>query len=145
LCDQNLGRLAKWLRIMGFDAEFMPFWDRAKMRSATACGRVVLTRRKKMVDQKGFYVVDDDNIMNQLQRIEERFHLRSKRRPFSRCCICNIELVSVEPQEVHGLVPEYVYSTQETFARCPSCRKIYWKGTHIAKSIDLINRIGGKQ
>ncbi len=69
--------------------------------------------------------------------------LDSQARPFSRCIECNEALEPVKKEEVYGVVPHHVYNTQPAFSRCPSCRKVYWKGTHwqqMKEKMDLVGR-----
>jgi len=139
LCDQNLGRLARWLRMLGFDAAFMRKWDRAVIEKATSEGRIFLTRKRSMAREKGCTVVESDHLQEQLSFLNRAFSLHEKIQPFSRCSICNLPLKCVKADDVKNQVPEYVYATHREFARCPGCLRIYWKGTHPDRSLDLFN------
>ena len=141
LCDQNLGRLAKWLRIMGFDTTYMCIWDEEIIEKALSDERIVLTRFRKMAGRKDFYVIKSDHIREQLSQVERLFALSSKTKWFSRCNVCNENLICAKSYDVKDRVPEYVYATQEDFAQCPKCSRIYWKGTHLEKSMETINSI----
>ena len=138
LCDQNLGRLVKWLRILGFDTVYLACWDDARVRDAIAEGRSVLTRRKAMAARSGMVYIGEDRVEAQVREVSRVFDLGRTARPFSRCTLCNGVLVRVSREEARGRVPEYVYTTQEAFAQCPACRRIYWRGTHFHHAGDVV-------
>ena len=141
LCDRNLGRLAKWLRIMGFDTTSMCVWDEDILEEALAEERIVLTRIRKMARRKDCIVIESDHIREQLSQVDRLFDLFSQTKWFTRCNVCNENLLCAKPYDVKDRVPEYVYATQEEFAQCPKCSRIYWKGTHPEKSMETINSI----
>lgn len=141
LCDPNLGRLAKWLRIMGFDTEYMHHWDKNMQHEALKAGRTVLTRSRKMARKRNHILIESDHIREQLAQVDSVFALGAKAQWFTRCNVCNETLICAKPSDVKDLVPEYVYTTAKEFARCPRCLRIYWKGTHPEKSMETINSI----
>lgn len=134
LCDQNLGRLARWLRIMGFDAEYMREWDDTRIEQARSSGRIFLTRRRSMASKEGCIVIESDHIDKQIAFLDRTLGLKENIQPFSRCSICNLSLKYAKADDVKNQIPEYVYATHETFARCPGCSRIYWRGTHPDRS-----------
>lgn len=140
LCDQNLGRLARWLRIMGFDAEYMRGWDRKRIEQARSSGRILLTRRRSFVSQEGCIVIESDHLAEQIAQLDQALNLEEKVQPFSRCSICNLPLKYVKADEVKNQVPEYVFATHGKFARCPRCSRIYWKGTHPARFMESLQK-----
>jgi uncharacterized protein len=139
LCDQNLGKLAKWLRILGFDAEFMSHWDKDFMEQAIQSGRIVLTRKGTLSEKRGMMFISHDHVQEQLQEVLAVLDLKCIKEPFTRCSICNVILQRATRDEVKGLIPEYVYDSHDVFAICPSCGRIYWKGTHISRMYDMIH------
>jgi uncharacterized protein with PIN domain len=141
LCDQNLGRLAKWLRIMGFDTTYTYSWDEHILEQAFSEERIVLTRIRKMARRKDCIVIKSDHVREQLLQVDRVLDLASKTTWFTRCNVCNETLVCAKPYDVKDRVPEYVYTTQEEFAQCPKCSRIYWKGTHLVNSMKTINDI----
>ena len=141
LCDQNLGRLAKWLRIMGFDTTYTRILNKDILENALSEERIVLTRIRKMARRKGCILIESDHVREQLLHLDRILDLASKTRWFTRCNICNETLICAKPYDVKDRVPEYVYLTQEEFARCPKCSRIYWKGTHLVNSMKTINAI----
>ncbi len=130
LCDQNLGRLARWLRIMGFDTELMKTWDDGMVSEALSSGRTILTRKRSLASRQGFMLVESDHVSEQAAFLAGSLGLGDRLRPFTRCSICNQPLKYVKPDDVKARVPEYVYSTQDRFGECPVCSRVYWRGTH---------------
>ena len=142
LCDQNLGRLAKWLRLMGFDTMYMHLWDDDMVKNALSSHRVVLTRAHNKELTDGYMVIRDDKINLQLKQVINALDLKGKAKPFSRCSICNEPLYPIGREEAKGYVPEYVFLTHDTFSKCPKCLRIYWRGTHMTRALDMINTLG---
>jgi len=91
-------------------------------------------------------LIREDNPFLQLQEVMRFFRLPvNKRQLFSRCLICNTPLESVDPTEVREEVPDYIYHTHQAFSRCPSCRKIYWAGTHYDHMAEAVERLGNER
>lgn len=139
LCDPNLGKLAKWLRILGFDTEYMSQWDEEFMENAIQSGRIVLTRKSLLSDNKGMVFISYDHVQEQLKELFAALDLKVIREPFTRCSLCNVILKNTTRAEVKGLIPDYVYDSHDNFAICPSCGRIYWKGTHVSHMYDMIH------
>ena len=138
IVDNNVGKLAKWLRIMGYDALFFTEEDDGKMvKVALAQNRVILTKdtqimRRRLVTSGRLraILVEDSDAKAQLQQIVEALKLDFQFRPFSICLECNQSLVERSKDEVRDLVPPYVFNAQSQYMECPSCHRIYWRGTH---------------
>lgn len=138
LVDINVGRLARWLRALGYDALFVrDIDDSALVRLALREGRIVLTRDthilKRRVVTSGrlkALLIEGELVWDQLRQVVAALSLDSAGRAFSRCIECNQPLEERLPADVEGLVPPYVFRTQQEYAQCPSCRRIYWQGTH---------------
>jgi hypothetical protein len=80
--------------------------------------------------------------MDQLVEVIRRTALRREGlRPFSRCLPCNEPIAAVAREEVAGTVPDYVLENQESFSRCPKCRRVYWPGSHTTRSLEKIKEI----
>ncbi|MBI4199054.1 MAG: Mut7-C RNAse domain-containing protein [Chloroflexi bacterium] len=139
LVDLNVGRLAKWLRAMGYDAVFVPgAGDSELVRLAQAQRRVLLTKdtsllRRRVVTsgQLRVLLVRGDYILDQLRHVVRELRLDAPR-DFSRCLECNVPLAFLAREVARGRVPTYVFATQEEFQECPTCGKVYWRGTHWA-------------
>jgi uncharacterized protein with PIN domain len=132
LADAMLGRLAKWLRILGYDALYDPSWDDAHLvRLARAEERILLTRDLELARRKGVRVlwVESETLELQLDQLHEELRVIALA-PWTRCPVCNSSLMAVLRDEAWGQVPPYVFATQAEFRLCPQCDRFYWPGTH---------------
>ena len=132
LLDGMLGRLAKWLRLLGYDTAYFPDLDDNELvRLARAQGRILLTRDGELTRRRGLnsLFVESEELEEQIQQVISELNLETER-PFSRCPVCNTPLQEVEKPSVKGRVPPYVFRTKEHFSLCPECDRIYWRGTH---------------
>jgi len=150
IADSMLGRLAKALRMLGFDVAYDPFAeDRELIRQAREDGRVMLTRDTGLMRRRDLprhVFVESDHVREQLAQVARELGLKlDQRAAFTRCIVCNEPLDEVAKELVREQVPPYVYRTQERFARCPGCGRIYWRGTHIAGMERKIEQFGGEQ
>jgi uncharacterized protein with PIN domain len=138
IVDNNVGKLAKWLRIMGYDALLFKEEDDGKMvKVALSQNRVILTKdtqimRRRLVTSGRLkaILIEDDEPKAQLRQIADTLCLDYQFRPFSICLECNQRLVERNKDEVCDLVPSHVFETQSLYMECPSCHRIYWRGTH---------------
>jgi uncharacterized protein len=137
IVDNNVGRLARWLRALGYDTLFInPIDDGELVEIARREGRVVLTKdtgifRRRLVasgEVKAIRVKGDD-WRQQLAQVVRELGLETAPR-FTRCLECNAPLEVRTRDEVRPHVPAFVYRTQEDFLACPSCGRHYWQGTH---------------
>jgi uncharacterized protein with PIN domain len=145
VADAMLGRLAKWLRLLGFDTRYAGRQSDHQIAAlARAEDRIVLTRDREMMRRKGIrcLYVDSQILEEQLAQVIETFGAPQARGP--RCSQCNEPLVPVSRAEVRPHVPPYVWETQSTFHRCPSCQRIYWPGTHWQQIEETIARLVGQ-
>lgn len=129
----NLGGAVTWLRVLGFDTHYMRKMDEEFLTRCLEEGRIFLTRNRKLGVRKGMtnaLVVFSDRPREQLAEIAQRLDLTKAPDFLSRCLRCNERLVRSERGEVAAEVPEFTFSTQQEFCRCPACRRIYWAGTH---------------
>ena len=130
-----LGKLARKLRILGFDTLYESSIEEEEVLEK-AKGRILLTRDKELYRRavsrgmKAFYV-KSDLWRSQLRELMLEFPLEREMKPFTRCPVCNSELVEVDREEVREEVPEYVYKSVDEFKKCPVCGRIYWRGTHV--------------
>ena len=136
--DNNVGKLAKWLRMMGYDTRFFDGSDDSHMISiALAEGRVILTRdtqimRRRLVTsgQLKAILIQSDNAEQQMRQVIDSLKLDCQFKPFSICLECNQPLLPRSKEQVKDLVPPYVFQTQVQYMECPNCHRIYWRGTH---------------
>jgi uncharacterized protein with PIN domain len=141
LCDNNLGRLAKWLRILGFDTLYMKNMRSDIVKEECLTGRVILTRSGKLSSQKGYFLIKSNRIAEQIKEVNDKFILNRQLMPFSRCIICNESLVSADNLKATGHVPDYVLNTVGSFRSCPNCNRFYWQGSHIKRVAETIQNI----
>ena len=130
-----LGRLATWLRLLGYDTAYpRNAADADLARLARSEERVLLTRDVELTRRRGVrcLLIESDQVFLQVQQVLTAFRLTTQD-AFSRCTVCNNSLVEVAKESVRGSVPPYVYDTQERFCRCTKCERIYWRGTHWAQ------------
>lgn len=138
--DAMLGGLARWLRILGYDAAYdESVEDEALVRRALEEGRRILTRDRRLPDEwrvEGVTLVDAEEPMEQLREVVMRLELRPRRSAaFTRCPECNAPLESADPAEVAPRVPDRVLEEQDRFRRCPGCGKVYWRGGHVRRML----------
>lgn len=138
--DGTLGKLAKWLRIFGYDTEIEHKEDNL-YRLANEEERIVITRkRNKLQYSKRIFVVGD-RLDVQLNQVISGLGLQLDATPVvGRCSVCNSVLIGIEKTEVDGKVPSYVQQNHHIFRRCPSCFRIYWPGSHLRRMEDFVKK-----
>jgi len=135
ITDRTLGKLAKWLRILGYDTVYYRgAIDRSMLEKGRRERRIVLTRRRDMAERQfagRMKIVMADGVTAQLREVIDELELAPSRDDlFTRCLSCNTCLHPADRQLVKGSVPPYVLQTQTDFRICSLCRRIYWPGTH---------------
>ena len=137
LADCNVGRLARWLRVLGYDAAFEPrLADPQVVARALAEGRVLLTRDADMMRRRvsrggavRAVLLEDDRVQEQVRQVIDELGLVPDR-ALSRCLDCHVELEPRPMAAVLERLPPHVRRTQCRFSQCPSCGRVYWPGTH---------------
>jgi uncharacterized protein len=137
LADCNVGRLARWLRVLGYDAAYEPFLPDARVVArALAEDRVLLTRDADMMRRRVIaggrvkaILLRYDNVQAQVRQVLDELDLNPQL-ALSRCLDCNAELQPREKMAVLDRLPPYVRATQERFSECPDCGRVFWPGTH---------------
>ncbi len=134
LVDFMLGRLCKWLRILGFDTAYFNSLNKSVIiYQSLKEGRILITRDHRLSKKKALQIVliDSDYYEKQIQQVIKELNLKiNPDKMFTRCCLCNTLLETIEKEKVQDKVPPFVYQTQVNFSYCPTCQKIYWPGTH---------------
>jgi uncharacterized protein with PIN domain len=143
--EKTLGRLAKWLRLLGFDTLFESERADEKFIDTLEKDRILLTRtqriRKRYADRKLIFVESDD-LQQQLNQVVAELGLKAEQtRPFSRCLQCNVPIVAVEKNLLRGRVPDYIFETNDRFNRCPQCDRIFWPGSHTRRGFEKIRHL----
>lgn len=145
IADATLGKLAKWLRLLGYDTVLFPKKaGREMLRLAVAEGRIVLTKRMDMLDRQFsgcLYFIADNDIGYQLDDVIYKFSLKiDKQKMFTICLKCNKKLNSIPAEEVRNLVPAYVFENCTEYNQCPSCLNVYWAGTHQRNALQFMEK-----
>lgn len=149
IVDSNAGKLARWLRIMGYDALFFKdIEDSILVDIALREGRVILTRDTQIMkrrvitkDQVKACLLQHDDPKKQLSQVITELKLDCYLKQFTRCLECNEELLSKTKEDIKELVPPYVFRTQTQYMQCPSCQRIYWRGTHWQRMKEELDKI----
>ena len=142
VADAMLGRLAKWLRVLGYDTLYWRGDDAGLVRVALAEDRLLLTRDTRLpprLPPSRTLLIESDHYEEQLHQVADRLGLPPK--IGHRCLRCNEPLEPVAKAEVRGRVPEFVWTRHDRFARCPGCFRIYWEGTHYVRMIATLERV----
>lgn len=146
LVTKELGRLAKWLRILGYDTIYFTEENKSSLIiSALREDRIILTRNRKLPSAKGikFLYIRRDLVREQISQVIEELRLPlDEDLMFCRCIICNEILNEIPKDKVKDRVAEYVFKTQEDFFTCPNCQRIYWQGTHWGNVQKIIKELG---
>jgi uncharacterized protein with PIN domain len=150
IIDNNVGRLAKWLRMMGYDAILFNEVDDGRMvKYALSQDRIIITRDSEFMKRRAVttgrvkaILVAGDDPEAQMQKVMRALQLDSEYKPFSRCIECNTELLPRDRQQVAESVPPRVYDIQEQYMECPSCRRLFWRGTHWQAMNRKLHRFG---
>jgi len=145
IADAMLGRLARWLRILGFDCAYDgEIDDEALVRRAAAEDRVLLSRDRSLPEDwwiSGIHLVGSQELREQLREIIRRFDLARSVRLFTRCSECNHPLREARKADVSERVPPHALATQDRFHECPSCRRVYWEGSHARRIRRVVDEL----
>ncbi len=145
VADKMLGRLAKWLRIIGQDVAYGPHLSGyGLIRAARREGRLILTRDRGVAKKSppGYLLIQSDRFREQLKQVVQTCRLDPFKNAFTRCVECNTVLEPVAKEAVKEKVPPYVFSTQESFSFCQGCRRIYWPATHQERMLGELKGVG---
>lgn len=146
LADRMVGKLARWLRILGYDTICWPqLSPDALFREGGRQGRIILTRDTRLLRRKDpppLIFIAHDHFRDQLTQVVHTLHLNPVQRLLSRCIECNQELATVAKEDIRARVPEYVWQTQSEFHRCPRCHRLYWGATHREHVLAELRQMG---
>jgi len=153
IADNNVGKLARWLRLIGYDTLLFKEKDDGQMiERALSENRVILTKdsqfmKRRLVTNgtlKTINIKQDDPKL-QVHEVVKTLNLNYHFKPFSLCLECNQVLIARGKEEVKNLIPAHVFETQTQYTECPTCHRVYWPGTHwqamVKKLQDL--QVGG--
>jgi len=135
IVDRMLGRLAKELRMLGYDTVFYRGDNAYQMiKLAREEDRVILTRNTKLIPKRSedrlVRIMEDKTPLQLKELIQKKVISLYEENLFSRCLLCNILLDKIPREEAKGKVPDFIFYQQKEFSRCPRCLRIYWRGSH---------------
>jgi uncharacterized protein with PIN domain len=138
IADNNVGKLARWLRLIGYDTLLFKLKNDSQMiKTALSENRVILTKDTQFMKRRlvtngklKTTLIRQDDPKLQVQEVVKTLNLNYHFKPFSLCLECNRALIARDKEEVQDLVPARVFETQTQYTQCPSCHRIYWQGTH---------------
>ena len=143
--DRMLGKLAKWLRIIGQDVAYgSHLAGYGLIRTARMEGRLILTRDRgiRMKSPPAYLLIQSTHFREQLKQVVDEYGLDPFKNAFTRCVDCNSLLQPIPKDSVKEKVPPYVFSSQEKFSHCRHCQRVYWPATHLQKMLEELKDLG---
>jgi uncharacterized protein with PIN domain len=142
ILDVHLGKLARHLRMLGFDTAYSREWDDDEIiRLSREQGRIILTRDVGILKQSRVshgYWIRHQQPLDQLTEILGALDLSRQSRPFTRCMECNGVIRAVSKNEIRALVAPEIFDRFDSFRQCGECLKIYWQGSHYKRMLERI-------
>ena len=146
VADVHLGRLTRYLRMMGFDVYYRnDLEDNEIVDISLKEKRTILTKDLGILKRNEVthgYWIRSTKLEEQVKEALKRFDLQKEIKEFSRCIECNELLKPVKKEMIIKQLPPKVAQSQNEFFHCPSCNKVYWKGTHYQRMLTFIKRLG---
>ena len=143
--DVHLGKLAGYLRMLGFDALYDHRADDLELvRVSSEQRRILLTRDRGLLKHSAVthgYLIRETESRRQLAEVVGRFHLAGSVQPFTRCMVCNGSLVSVAKEQVQAVLPPRALTSFQEFRQCIECGRVYWKGSHYQRMQRWVNEL----
>ena len=138
--EKTLGKLAKWLRILGFDTIYGSY-----IINPTESGRILLTRTKRIKDKyttDKLIFIESDKPFKQLHEVIKALGIvKEDIKTFTRCIRCNTKIRTIDKNSIRSDVPDYVWENHNSFKACRECKRIYWQGSHTKRSMELIKKL----
>lgn len=145
IADVMLGRLARWLRILGYDTLYdSNYSDDDLFFKAHQEKRILLTRDSGLAQRmnpKYCCFITEPSVPEQVKQVVAHYHLNTTDQLFSRCTLCNEPVKPMSKRLAEGRVPEFVYNSINEFYYCESCDKIYWAGSHIKLVKEVLSKL----
>jgi uncharacterized protein len=145
ILDVHLGKLAGYLRMLGFDVLYeAQFNDVELVHASSGQQRILLTRDRGLLKHSAVthgYLVRETESRRQAAEIVERFHLAGSVQPFTRCMVCNGTLAPIAKEQVRDELPPRTAALFEEFHRCTNCKRTYWKGSHYRRMQGWIDEL----
>jgi len=145
ICDSHLGKLCKYMRMLGFDTLYFNNISKSKIIDISIKEkRIIVTRNYKLIKDcnvSHIVLIKSDNAKEQILEIISKLDLSESIEPFTRCLKCNEIIESIEKQDIYNLLPEKTKKYFDHFYICKNCNKIYWEGSHYENMLKFINSI----
>ena len=149
IADRMLGRLARMLRLLGYDTLYQPELKPAGLAElAGSENRIILTRgdtRPRFRGATNVFSIRSENPPEQLREVVAEFSLDPKLGLWSRCTLCNGVISSAAKEEIKGLVKPGVFEIYADFYRCDGCGRVYWHGSHVERILKNLSAVLGKE
>jgi uncharacterized protein with PIN domain len=145
VADSMLGKLARYLRIMGYDTVYQETYTDQRLSDLVEEGRVLLTRSNARFSKYSDSIfIDRDLVRDQLQAVDRKIGLnRDQNKWFTRCSVCNAMLSEVDREVARQHVPDFVLLSYPQKVRfCPRCERFYWPGTHRERMLARLKNWG---
>jgi len=142
VADVMLGRLSKWLKVMGFDTHYQPFYGSGMIDAFLHDGRLLISRNKRLIEKYDpSLFIETEHVRTQLREIIRKGYLPlDNSRWFTRCLICNIPLKKISIEDCKVQIPEYIYSQNSSgIHSCPSCGRYFWPGSHKTRMLHQLS------
>jgi len=144
-----IGRLARMLRLLGYDTIYLPKLDPAGLAEiARREDRIVLTRgeiRQRFPPAANVFRVESEYPAEQLREVVEEFSLDPRSGLWTRCTMCNGVIASVPKETVQSEVKPKVFEVYEEFFRCSGCERVYWHGSHVERILKNLSYVLGRE
>ena len=145
IADINLGDIVKYMRVLGFDLYYDPLLSTRKIIEISKReNRVILTKSRKLLKFKevshGIFI-RHGTATEQIRRIIDYLDIKDNIKPFTRCILCNTLLNIVAKEKILDRIPPKTKEFCDEYVQCPSCDKIYWKGTHFIHMKKVVRQI----
>lgn len=145
ICDRMLGKLAHWLRIIGYDTLYNSDEPIPRLLSQMRDSkRILLTRSLRLLREITYPYkrwIESDLWQEQIRQVVLEFNLETQNFLLSRCSLCNILVEKTNVEIVRDRIPDYIAQNMDEFYTCPSCNRIYWNGTHCENIINKLKEV----
>ncbi len=147
ICDDHLGKLARYLRVSGFDTLFENDIDNSRLiQFSLDDKRYILTRDRRLLERRlvrYFFLIEHNLWPDQLKAVLDNFDLSINRsRMFTRCLEDNTLIVPVEKETIREIVHPHTYQHHSDYRHCPTCMRVYWSGSHIKAMTKRLSEAG---
>jgi uncharacterized protein len=144
VADVHLGKLARALRLLGFDTRYSNTFTPAQLVAMAKEENAVLLSRStafSKITAIQSFLIQSEEPEKQLQAVVQHFNLQKQLQPFTRCLICNGQLEAVTKESVYTQLEPNTATFFDAFWQCATCKRIYWKGSHYDRMLKLVEKV----